>query len=171
MLLTDVEGGWYTHLRTRGEDGGQVCHFLGTRRGATYEVLKGSEGARAGIIDPLSRRAFEVPMPDDSGYVHTARDPDGLLWLFESDSPGRHDIRYLERHDPVGGDVWRSITDDWQPYGDPDGQKAHHHPQVVLDRRWLLVTAADGETRTNQVFLVDIADLEPTAGIPDVRGG
>jgi hypothetical protein len=42
---------------------------------------------------------------------------------------------------------------------------------VVLDRRWLLVTAADGETRTNQVFLVDIADLEPTAGIPDVRGG
>jgi hypothetical protein len=66
----------------------------------------------------------------------------------------------------VAGDTWRSITDDWQPFGDPDGQKAHHHPQVVLDGRWLLITAGDPRDRTNQLFLLDIADLEPTRGVP-----
>lgn len=171
ILLTDLDGGWYAHLRTRGEDGGQACHFVGTRRGVAYEVLKGSGPKRAGMLDPLGRSAFELDMPADVGYVHTARDPDGLLWLFESDAPGRHDIRFLEAHDRVGGDRWRSITDDWQPFGDPDGQKAHHHPQVVLDRRWLLITAGDPETRSNQLYLLDIADLEPTRGIPDVVAG
>ena len=96
--------------------------------------------------------------------------------LFESDAPGRHDIRFLEAHDPVGGDVWRDLTRDWQPFGDPDGQKAHHHPQVVLDRRWLLITAADPDDATNQVFLLDIstsrprAGCRPSRGFPDVHG-
>lgn len=169
ILLTDLDGGWYSHLRTRSDDGGQVCHFVGTRRGVAYEVLKGSGPTRAGLLDPVGRTAFELDMPADVGYVHTARDPEGLLWLFESNAPGRHNIRFLEAHDPVAGDVWWSLTDDWPPFGDPDGQKAHHHPQVVLDRRWLLITAGDPETRTNQVFLLDIADLAPTLGIPDVR--
>jgi hypothetical protein len=30
------------------------------------------------------------------------------------------------------------------------------------------MTAGDPATQTNQVFLLDISDLEPTAGIPDV---
>ncbi len=168
ILLTDIEGGWYTHLRTRSEDGGQVCHFVGTSRGIAYEVLKGSGPRRAGLLDPIGRTAFELPLPSDMGYIHTGRDPDGLLWLYESDAPGRHDIRFLEAHDPGRGDAWRDLTTDWQPFGDPDGQKAHHHPQVVLDRRWLLITAGDPDTRTNQLFLLDIADLEPTRGVPDV---
>jgi hypothetical protein len=168
MLLTDLDGGWYTHLRTRGQDGGQVCHFVATRRGVAYEVLKGAGPARAGMLDPLGRTSFELELPRDVGYVHTARDPEGLLWLLESDAPGRHEIRFLERHDPVAGDVWRTITQDWQAFGDPDGQKAHHHPQVVLDRRWLLITAGDPDTATNQLFLVDIADLAPTGGIPSL---
>jgi hypothetical protein len=170
ILLTDLDGGWYSHLRTQGEDGGQVCHFLGTDRGVAYEVHRGTGPQRAGMLDPFGRTVFELPLPADMGYVHTARDPEGLLWLFESDAPGRHDIRFLEAHDPVHGDVWLSLTDDWQPFGDPDGQKAHHHPQVVLDRRWLLITAGAPDTRTNQVFLLDIADLEPTRGVPDVLG-
>lgn len=168
LLVTDLDGGWYTHLRTRGEDGGQVCHFVGTRRGVAYEVLKGAWPRRAGMIDPLSRKAFELDMPTDVGYIHTARDPEGLLWLFESDAPGRHDIRFLEAYDPVGGDVWRSITTDWPTFGDPDGQKAHYHPQVVLDRRWLLITAGDPDDRTNQLFLLDIGDLEATRGVPEL---
>jgi hypothetical protein len=171
ILLTDTDGGWYTHLRTTGEDGGQVCHFLGTARGVTYEVLKGSGPKRAGILDPLGRGDFELELPDDMGYIHTGRDPEGLLWLYEGDAPGRHALRFLERHDPARGDVWHSLTDHWPAFGDPDGQKAHHHPQVVLDRRWLLITAGDPAIGTNHLFLLDIADLEPTAGIADVRAG
>lgn len=169
MLLTGLDGGWYTHLRTQGLDGGQVCHYLGTERGLMYEVLDGRERPRAGIIDPASRRAFELPLPEDVGYVHTGRDPSGRRWLFEDDGPLGHVVRFLESHDDVAGDTWRLLTSDWPAFGDTDGQKAHHHPQVVLDGRWLLITAGDPATRTNQLFLLDIADLPATAGIPDVR--
>jgi hypothetical protein len=165
MLLTDLDGGWYTHLRTQDADGGQICHFVGTSRGAMYEVLGGSDGLRAGICDPLSRHSVEVALPAHFGYVHTGRDPDGLLWLYENATESVHDLWLLERHAPPGPDRWRALTGDWPTFGDPDAQKAHFHPQVVLDRRWLLLTAGDPASRTNHLYLLDISDLEPT----DVR--
>jgi hypothetical protein len=168
MLLTDIDGGWYTHLRTKDESGGEICHFVGTSRGAAYEVLWGRDGLRGGICDPVSRRWFEVRLPDAFGYVHTGRDPDGLLWLYENQTSDLHEIQFLVRHEPSGTDEWRALTGDWPTYGDPDAQKAHFHPQVVLDRQWLLVTGGDPVTETNQVFLVDISDLAPTAGVPDI---
>jgi hypothetical protein len=171
MLLTDIDGGWYTHLRTQDEHGGAICHFVGTTRGAAYEVLWGRDGLKAGMCDPDSRRWYEVPLPAEFGYVHTGRDPEGLLWFYENQTPDLHELQLLVRHDPNGRDEWRALTGDWPTYGDPDAQKAHFHPQVVLDRQWVLLTAGDPATQTNQVFLLDIADLEPTAGVPALARG
>jgi hypothetical protein len=169
MLLTDVDGGWYTHLRTQDVHGGTICHFLGTSRGATYEVLSGSNGQWAGICDPFSRATYEVPLPADFGYVHTGRDPDGLLWFYENEGKTVHDLWLLATHDPNGPDTWVPLTGDWPAFGDIDAQKAHFHPQVVLDRQWMLVTGGDPASQTNHVFLLDISDLDVTTGIPDLR--
>ena len=166
MLLTDIDGGWYTHLRTQDELGGQICHFLATARGATYEVLWGADGLRAGICDPARRATYELKLPADFEYVHTGLDPAGDLWFFENHGPDLHDLRFLERHDPGGADTWLALTGNWPTYGDPDSQKAHFHPQVVLDRRWILMTGGDPTTETNQVCLLDISDLTATRGIP-----
>jgi hypothetical protein len=168
MLLTDVNGGWYTHLRTQDVNGGKICHFVGTSRGATYEVLEGSDGPWGGICDPISRRTYELRLPADFGYVHTGRDPDGLLWFYENEGATIHDLRFLERHDPRSVDTWRALTGDWPAFGDIDAQKAHFHPQVVLQRQWLLLTGGDPDSRTNHVFLLDVSDLAPTAGIPEL---
>jgi hypothetical protein len=166
MLLTDIDGGWYEHLRTQDERGGQICHFLGTARGASYEVLWRSDGLRGGLCDPLTRMRYEVRLPDHFEYVHTGRDPDGLLWFYENQGPAVHELQVLVDHDPAGQDRWLDLAGNWTTYGDPDSQKAHFHPQVVLDRRWILMTGGDPATETNQIFLLDIADLSATAGIP-----
>ncbi len=169
MLLTDVDGGWSTHLRTQDVHSGTICHFLGTSRGATYEVLGGTDGSWAGICDPFSRATYEVRLPADFGYVHTGRDPDGLLWFYENEGKTVHDLWLLDSHDPNGTDTWLALTGDWPAFGDIDAQKAHFHPQVVLDRQWMLLTGGDPTTSTNQVFLVDISDLDATSGIPELR--
>jgi len=72
------------------------------------------------------------------------------------------------RHDRGGADEWRTLFEDWPTYGDPEAQKAHFHPQLVLYGEWILMTGGDPETQTNQVYLVDASDLPVTAGIPDV---
>jgi hypothetical protein len=166
MLLTDIEGGWYTHLRTQDEAGGQICHFVATARGATYEVLWGAGGLRGGICDPLTRATYEIKLPASFEYVHTGLDPAGLLWFYENHGPDTHDLQLLERHDPAGSDTWLTLAANWPTYGDQDSQKAHFHPQVVLERRWILMTGGDAATETNQVFLLDISDLSETRGIP-----
>ena len=166
MLMTDIDGGWYTHLRTQDALGGQICHFLATARGATYEVLWGSDGFRGGICDPLARATYEVRLPARFEYVHTGLDPAGLLWFYENHGPDVHELELLEHHDPTGSDTWIPLTGDWPTFGDPDSQKAHFHPQVVLDRQWILMTGGDPATETNQLFLLDISDLSPTRGIP-----
>jgi hypothetical protein len=165
MLLTDIDGGWYTHLRSQDERGGQICHFLATARGATYEVLWGADGLRGGICDPRTRATFELRLPSSFEYVHTGLDPDGLLWFYENHGPAVHELQLLERHDLTGADSWLGLTGNWPTYGDPDSQKAHFHPQVVLDRQWVLMTGGDPVTETNQLFLLDISDLTETHGI------
>jgi hypothetical protein len=72
----------------------------------------------------------------------------------------------LVRHDPEGEGVWAPLIGNWPTYG--GGQKSHFHPQVTPDRRWILFTAGDPATETNHIYLLDIADLTPTEGIPEV---
>jgi hypothetical protein len=162
MLYTDIRGGWYTHLRTQDEYGGCVCHHITTRRGIAYEVLGGSNGVWAGMYNPLTHQRYELRLPDHFGYTHTGWDPEGFLWFFENQRDV-HDLHFLARHNPGGEDEWLQLCTDWPTYG--NGQKAHFHPQVTPDRKWILMTAGDAETSSNHMFLLDIADLQPTSGI------
>lgn len=167
MLLTDLNGGWYTHMRTQDAQGGCVCHYIATARGIAYEVLGRSDGVWAGVYDPFSHRHYEWPMPRAFGYTHTGCDPEGRLFFYENSTPETHDLRLLARHVPDGEDEWLSLTGDWPTFGER-GQKTHFHPRLTRDRQWIIMVAGDPETQTNQIFLLDASDLTETAGIPDV---
>jgi hypothetical protein len=164
MLWTDLEGGWYSHFRTRDEFGGAACHHLATARGITYEVLEGSAGVRAGRYDPFTHDRFEFRLPDDFGYTHTGYDPDGKLFFYETEGERGHEIRYLDRYREDGTHEWEQIVGDWPTYG--GGQKSHFHPRMTPDRNWLVMVAGDDATETNQVFAVDVADLSHSTGVP-----
>ena len=179
MLWTNLEGGWYTHLRTQDAYGGCVCHYLATERGLIYEVLGSSKGVSAGLYHPFSHKRYEFPLPEYFGYTHTGWDPQGRLWFFENqqrghkrssqtrETDGVHDIHFLQAHKPQGADTWLKLMGDWPTYG--GGQSSHFHPQVTPDRKWILFTAGDPENKgSNQLFLLDIADLSATEGIPEV---
>ncbi len=179
MLWTSLTGGWYTHLRTQDAAGGCVCHYLATRRGLAYEVLGSSEGVLAGMYNPFSHKRYEFVLPEYFGYAHTGWDPQGRLWFFENqqrgskrsaetlDIEGVHDMHFLQAHHRNGTDTWVKLIGHWLTYG--GGQSSHFHPQVTPDRQWILFTAGDPEhPGWNQIFLLDIADLPETQGIPEV---
>jgi len=167
MLLTDLEGGRYSHLRTRDRWGGEVCHYLATARGLAYEVLGGSAGARGGLYDPFTRDRVEFELPDAFGYTHTGYDPDGKLFFYETEGETGHELWYLERYSETGDHEWRRLVGNWPTYG--GGQKSHFHPRMTPDRNWIVLVAGDGSTDTNQIYLVDIGDLSHTRDFPRLR--
>lgn len=167
MMLTDLKGGWYTHLRTQDDKGGCVCHYVPTTRGLAYEVLGRRDGrVLSGLYNPESHQRYEFPLATEFGYTHTGRDPEGLLWFYENQSESVHELIFLANHNPAAEDEWIRLTGDWPTYG--GGQKAHFHPQLTPDRKWILMTGGDAATQTNHLFLVDVADLKRTRGIPDL---
>jgi hypothetical protein len=168
MLLTDLTSGTITPLRD-GDPGvrGHLVHCQVTRRGIAYEV-PGEQ--RSGLYDPFTRRRFEFPLPDALHYVHTGRDPEGRLWFYENSSAWDkfdvHDLYALVRLDRDRGDhQWLRLTGTWPTYG--GGQKAHFHPQLTPDRKWILFTGGDPATRTSHMFLLDVSDLKPSEGISE----
>ena len=163
MLLTDLEGGWYSHLRTQDAHGGCVCHYVPTDRGLMYEVLgRDDDVVLTGVYDPQSHQNYEFPLPPQFGYTHTGRDPRGKMWVYENSSDDAHDLWFLAEHRPEGEDEWMRLTGDWPTYG--GGQKVHFHPQITPDRQWILMTGGDPATESNHLCLVDISDLEDTRG-------
>jgi hypothetical protein len=167
MLLTDLEGGWYSHLRTQDGAGGTVCHYLATERGLTYEVL-GREPLVGGLYDPETHDRYEFALPERFGYTHTGYDPAGHLFLYETETDAGHELRALVDHDPDGDDEWEALVDGWETCG--GGQKAHFHPRMTPDRDWVLFVAGDERTETNHVHLLDVADLDDS-GVPDPAAG
>lgn len=166
MLLTDLDGGWYSQLRTRDERGGEVCHYQATDSGLAYEVLEGSEGVRAGLYDPSTHDRVEFDLPDEFGYTHTGYDPDGVLFFYETMTGTGHEIRYLHRYRDDGPSEWRTLVGDWPTYG--GGQKAHFHPRMTADRDWVVFVAGDDRTGSNQVYAVDVADLSRSHDLPEL---
>ncbi|MFV1968788.1 MAG: TolB family protein, partial [Pirellulaceae bacterium] len=167
MLITDFTSGKIAPLRD-GDPGarGYLIHCQVTSRGIAYEV---PEVRVSGLYDPFTHRRFEFPLHQALKYVHTGRDPEGRLWFYENssawDSFETHDMWAIQRLDPAKGDSWLRLTGTWPTFG--GGQKAHFHPQLTPDRRWILFTGGDPRTRTNHIFLLDISDLEETQGISD----
>ena len=171
MLLTDYLGGWYTHLRTQDEEGGWVTHYVATARGLAYEVQVRHAQISGGMYDPFTHHKVEFRLPDAFGYTHTGADPEGRLWFYENEDlkSGVHDLWALRRRDEKRGDEWLRLSGDWRSYGDRRGQKAHMHPRLLPDRRWMLLTAGDPQTQTNHLFLLDVSDLHDTDGV-SLRG-
>ena len=165
MLLTDLQGGWYTHLRTQDDLGGCVCHYLATRRGLAYDVLGRPDRVLAGIYHPDRHTRYEWPLPATFGYTHTGHDPEGRLWFWENSSKAAHDLHLLVEHRGPDDDVWLRLCHDWPNFG--SGQRSHMHQQLTPDRRWLLFVAGDPESRRNHIHLIDVADCCDTRGIPD----
>ena len=170
MLMTSLRGGYYTHLRTQKADGGQVCHFLATKRGVMYEV----GGNKGGIYNPFTHEKYELYLPEGIGYTHTGFDPEGKLWFYENHARDIHDMYFLAKHNPGGSDEWVRLTGNWQTYDSWDApdynyaQSSHFHPSVTPDRKWILFTAGDKENMTNHIYLLNIEDLKETEGIPNV---
>ena len=165
MLMTDMTSGRIVPLRD-GDPGvrGHLIHCQVTRRGILYEV---PDARVVGIYDPFRRSRFEVPYPAPFQYIHTGRDPEGLLWFYENSSDWDnfdvHDLWFLESVDRRRGAQWMRLTGTWPTFG--GGQKAHFHPQLTPDRKWILFTAGDPSTKTNHIFLLDVSDLKESRGI------
>lgn len=169
MLMTDLHSGTIVPLRD-GDPGvrGHLIHCQATRRGIVYEV---PEIGLTGLYEPFTRRRFELAFPKHFQYIHTGRDPQGRLWFYENSSAWDkfevHDIWALRRLDRSKGGDWLALAGTWPTYG--GGQKAHFHPQLTPDRRWILFSGGDPASQTNHMFLLDVADLQESAGItPDL---
>ncbi len=165
MMLTDFTSGNCVLLRD-GDPGarGHLVHCHATARGIAYEVVKLQFG---GLYDPFTRRRFEFPFPKEFHYIHTGRDPQGRIFFYENSSAWDkfdvHDLWALVRLDRNRGNQWLRLTGNWPTYG--GGQKAHFHPQITPDRRWILFTGGDPASQTAHIFLLDISDLKDSQGI------
>ena len=85
--LTDLRGGWYSHLRTQSADGGCVCHYVSTRRGLGLRgYCARGPGLQnvVGLYDPETHSSHEIGLPQDWGYTHTGADAEGRLWFYET---------------------------------------------------------------------------------------
>lgn len=56
-----------------------------------------------------------------------------------------------------------SICTDWPTYG--GGQKSHFNPRMTPDWDWLVIVAGKDSTETNEIYGIDVADLERTWGL------
>jgi hypothetical protein len=165
MMMTTLSRGGCVELR-EGDPGvrGHLIHCLMTRRGIAYEV---PDARLSGLYDPLTRGRFEFCLPREFQYNHTGWDPEGRLWFYENstahDKFDTHDLYALVALDRRQGDHWLRLTGNWPTFG--GGQKAHFHPQLTPDRRWILFTGGDPASRSNHLFLLDVSDLDDSRGI------
>jgi hypothetical protein len=166
MIMTDLSSGVWTDLRWGDKNArGTVVHAVTTEKGIAFEA-SGIEGGMviSGLYDPFTRRRLEFLLPSDFGYSHTGYDPTGNLWFYETNHKKEgHSLWYMEELDPVNGGVFKRLTGDWKTYS--KSQRGHFHPQLTPDRRWILFTGGDPKTQTDQLFLLDISNLDDTKGI------
>lgn len=168
MMMTDLTSGGYVLLRD-GDPGvrGHLIHCPVTARGIAYEV----PGLQiSGLYDPFRRARFEFPLPKYFQYNHTGWDPEGRLWFYENSTAHNefavHDMYALLRLDREGGQ-WLRLTGNWPTF--VGGQKAHFHPVLTPDRRWILFTGGDPASQSSHIFLLDVSDLGDSEGIsPDL---
>ena len=156
ILMTDLRGGYYEHLRTQDELG-TACHHPPTSRGVMYEV----NDHIGGVWEPDTRERREYRL-DLVGYTHTGSDPEGRLWFYESTGAEteRHTMSFFPRLSADRLNEPMPLIGKMKTYW--VGQRAHFHPRVTPDRRFILFTGGDPSNETNHLFLMDISDLADT---------
>ncbi|MDY7011050.1 MAG: hypothetical protein SVV80_09905 [Planctomycetota bacterium] len=156
ILMTDLRGGYYQHLRTQ-DEWGLTCHYIATDKGIMYEV----NNHIGGIYDPDTHKRTEYDL-GLAGYVHTGCDPEARLWFYESHDrqSDYHAMYYFQKlvSDKVNKPI--SLIGNMKTYW--LGQRSHYHPQLTPDRKHILFTGGDPANQTNHLFLLDIVDLNDT---------
>lgn len=160
MWIVDLDGSNQRTLRSSQEGNGAVCHQVITDRGLFYEANKTVDGQRRvwiGHYDLAQDTFQEVPLPN-VGYVHTGRDPKGLVHFFENqEGTAGHQLLWV--HNPFDGAMKVEVLRELAPI--VRGQRYHAHPFLSPDRRWLFFTErVDGYS---QIFALDVADLTQPA--------
>jgi len=154
ILMTDLCGGHYVHLRTQDERG-KTCHYQATSKGIVYEV----GGRLVGLCDPDAMTFTEYEV--GPAYVsHIGLDPEARLWFYESGTPDGRTIQYIPELRPGRVNEAIPLMSPMETYW--LGQRSHLHPQLTPDRRSILFTGGDARNRTNHIFLLDVEDLADT---------
>lgn len=160
MGYTGIGETGYTVPRPVDDQGGKIIHHVPTARGIAYEVGFRPDEMRLGIIAPDTGSKLEWTGP--RSVNHTGVDPAGRLFFYQV---GRDRISIMKQYDADGNHKWEDLFGTWKNYG--KGQKNHFHPQLVLDRQWLMMTGGDPNTKTNHIFLVDMNRLDETQNLSD----
>lgn len=161
VLMTDLRGGWYTHLRTQTTDGWVVNHYLATERGIMYETVSPGDFGVIGICDPVTY-AYQ-DFRTDHPIHHVGHDPEGRLWLgdiYRTEPTVQRFLAWLPRLQPDRLNEFVLLTQGFNTYG--RGQRSHLHPVLLPNRQHLLFTGPDHETQTNHIFMLDVSDLPDT---------
>lgn len=155
ILLTDVGGGWYTHLRTQDEKG-QTCHYQVTEKGIAYEVGQKT----LGLCKPDGPTFTEYEI-DGPALSHIGFDPAGRLWFYETpdDVDGRN-VCFLPSMESGKSNKAVPLIGRAKTYG--VNQTSHLHPRVMPNRQHMLFTSGDAGSETNHLCLMDITDLADT---------
>lgn len=173
ILFTGLEGRWYTHIRTKAADGRVANHCAATQRGIVYEACKFHGDNCGGIYHPFTHRFIEYKLPAFFGYTHTGCDPSGDLIFYENlnyDDAGihGHNMYKMSRYEADGPCEWEMLMGNRPTFGSRSSQKSHFHPRVTPDGRYILFTGGYEKTQSNQLYLLDIGDVEPTENLPDL---
>ncbi len=157
MWSVRIDGTDERVLRLRGEGHGAICHNVITARGIFYEANDDANGQREvwiGRYDLTDDSFIEARLPD-VGYVHSGRDPAGLvnfyenqmgtighqlLWVHNAFDPERQRVEVLRELTPI-----------------VRGQRYHAHPFLGPERKWLyFVEVVDG---FSQICSLNVEDL------------
>jgi len=182
ILMTDIDGGWYAHLAAMGgtreyagEEAGMAdgpllrdqstSHYLPTALGIAYERRD-----FLGVVDPDTHACVEYQLADYPS-THIGRDPLGKQWFYDSRrfraESGMHDgprcLLHLPELDRNKVNRPELIYGGSEMFG--VCQASHMHPVIMPDRKHILMTIGDSNTRTNHLAILDISDLPETRRI------
>lgn len=161
MLMTDLRGGHYVHLRTP-DAHGHTSHYHATDIGIVYEMAH-----RLGVCDPATYQCIEYPIADYP-VTHVGHDPSARRWFFDTreydttlkDHKGLRCLCYLPRLNQNEPNHPVKILSGKPTYG--QNQVSHLHPVLMPDDHAIMVTFGDPASESTHVFLVDIKDLPVT---------
>lgn len=160
LLMTDLRGGWFAAMRTQTPEGIVINHALPTQRGIFYETVSPLPHGIMGHCDPgtYQSRDFLTSHP----VHHVGHDWEGRLWfgdIYDVDPPHDRSIAWLPRVEAGKVNPFTKLTQGFHTYGAQRTQRSHIHATLLPDRRHLLFTGPDHESRTNHLFLLDVSDL------------
>lgn len=158
ILMTDLRGGSYIHLRVQNSDGWEVSHYLSTARGILYETVSPGDFGVIGMCDPdtYGCREFRTDYP----ISHCGHDAAGKLWFghaYRMQPKVESFIAYLPTLHAEELNPFVPLTEGINCYG--RSQRSHLHPVLMADRKNILFTGPDDSTRTNHMYLLDVSDL------------